>query len=124
MIDIHAWKELSLQLKRIKDKEADIRRTICEAIIAGKEMVKGRVTVKEHVQGYDVSATQTLGYTIDVAVLGTIWEGLSPAEKECVNMKPTLALAAYKLLPEESLLHEAIVTRMSMPVLKAELENI
>lgn len=118
------WKELSLDLKDIKAEEAVLRRDLCEQIIAEAEMANGRVTITIHQDGYEVKATQTLSYTIDVAALGTIWDGLSQVEQDCVVMKPSLSLAAYKKLPEDSLLHEAIVSKLAMPTLKAELERI
>ena len=118
--NISIWKALSLQLKKLKGEEADMRREICEEIIADTEMKNGRVTVKDHMDGYDIKAVQTLSYTLDVAVLGTIWKHLSECEQACVQMVPKLKLAPYKNLPEDSLLHEAIVTRLAMPVLTAE----
>ena len=124
MKSIHEWKELSLRLRRIKAEEAEIRREICESIIGNAEMVNGRVTIKSSQEGYAITAVQTLGYTVDIAVLGNIWEALSTQEQECIQMKPTLIQGKYKALPEESLLHEAIVTRMAMPTLKAENEGI
>lgn len=123
MLDIHKWKELSTRLKQIKEEEADLRRAICEEIIAGAEMTNGRVTVKDYLDDYAVKAVQTLSYTIDVAALGTIWEGLSQAEQDAVVMKPSLSLAAYKKLPEDALLHEAVVSRLAMPTLSAELRG-
>lgn len=120
MYDIDAWKKLSQKLKALKTQEAEIRRDICEQILADAEMTNGRVTVKDNYDGYAIKATQTLSYTIDVGVLGTVWEALSYAEKDCVVMKPSLSLAAYKQLPPDSLLHEAVVTRLAMPTLAAE----
>jgi hypothetical protein len=120
MFDIHKWKELSLKLKRIKEEEADLRREICQVVIADAEMKNGRVTVKDYYDGMEVKATQTLSYTIDVAVLGTVWEHLSPEEQDAIVMKPSLSLAKYKKLPEDSLLHEAVISKLAMPTLLAE----
>ena len=120
MLNIAKWKELELSLKVLKSKEADMRRVICSYIINKKEMVKGRVTVKDRVEGYDVKATQTLNYSFDLAVLGTVWKELTQAEKDCVKMKPEIVLGDYKKLPDDSLLHEAVITKLGMPTLDVE----
>ena len=119
-IRVTEWLALSARLKQIKEEEAFLRRAICEIVIGDKGMVNGRVTVKDVIDGYDVKAVQALSYTIDVPALGTIWNDLSDAEQDCIKMKPTLELAKYRKMAEASLLHEAIVSKMAMPVLTAE----
>jgi hypothetical protein len=123
MFNIHDWKVKSQQLKKLKADEADMRREICEEIIAGAPMDNGRVTIKTHADGYAIKAVQTLSFSIDVAALGAIWEHLTPEEQDCVVMKPTLNLTKYKQLTGASLLHEAVVSRLAMPTLQAELEE-
>jgi hypothetical protein len=122
MADLHRWKHLQQELKKIKAEEADLRRELCAEIIGGTQMVNGRVTVKTHLDHYEVKAVQTLSYSIDQAALSAIWDELTPEEKACIKMKPELALGDYKKLPEDSLLHEAVVSRLAMPTLTAELE--
>ena len=119
-LPITEWKALSAKLKELKEEEATLRRFICDAIIGDKGMVNGRVTVKDIIDGYDVKAVQALSYTIDVPALGTIWNDLSAIEQDCVKMKPTLELAKYRKIHETSLFHEAIVSKLAMPVLTAE----
>lgn len=120
MLHVDKWKELSTRLRALKEEEADLRRDICAELIAQTEMVNGIATYKGNVEGYDVIAKQSLSFSLDIAVLDSIWDGLTQAEQDCVEMKPTLKIGPYKKLPEDALLHEAIVTRMAMPTLKAE----
>jgi len=120
---ITEWKELSTKLKWLKTKEADLRRTVCKIVIGDTPMVNGRVTVKKQLEGFAVKAIQTLGYSVDKAALGVIWKELSPTEKACIKMVPELKIGEYKKLPEDSLLHEAIVTKHAMPTLEAEIQG-
>ena len=120
MLHVDKWKELATRLKSLKEEEADLRRDICAELIAGVEMKNGIATYKGNVEGYDVTAKQSLSFSLDVAALGTIWDELSQAEQDCIELKPTLKIGPYKKLPEDSLLHEAVVSRLAMPTLKAE----
>ena len=120
MLHVDKWKELATRLKSLKEEEANLRRDICAELIAQTEMVNGIATYKGNVEGYDVVAKQSLSFSIDVAALGTIWDELSQAEQDCVEMKPTLKIGPYKKLPEDALLHEAVVTKFAIPTLKAE----
>lgn len=119
---LEIWYEMSRLLKETKEREAELRRELCEDFIGKTEMVNGRVTVK----GTDVDslleykAVQTLSFNIDQAVLGTIWPGMSDIEKAVFKMKPTLQLRPYKALPENSIVHESIIAKLAMPTLTIE----
>lgn len=114
---LETWKDLQVRLKALKEEEADTRRSLCSEIIADAPMKNGRTTVRSVMYGYPVKAVQTLSYSLDLAVLGNIWDSLSPVERAAVKMKPTLQEGKYKKLPEDSILHEAVVTRLGMPTL-------
>lgn len=124
MESIAKWKEMSLRLKKLKQEESELRRELCDEILAGYEMSNGRLTVKDHLEGFEVKATQTLSYTIDVAILSTVYDALNPSEQACIKWEPKLKLAEYKKLPEDSLLNEAVITRLAMPTLTADPEAV
>lgn len=119
MSKIADWFQLSQQLKSVKEKEAALRRELVEEIIAGRELVNGRLTVKETVDGFQCKAVQELSYNLDESVLGTVWNNLSQAEKAVIKLKPTLIVGAYKKLPSGLLIHEAVTTKLAMPTLEA-----
>lgn len=119
MIDIATWKELSTQLKIIKQQEGDMRRAICAELEPMPDLEKGRHTHKEHIDGFLVKAVYTLNYSIDKAALAAVWNELSELERASIRLVPELKLKEYKALPKGSLLHEAVVTKNAMPTLEA-----
>ena len=120
MLNIDKWKDMSVRLKKLKDDEAELRRDICAELVAGIEMKKGIATYKGNVEGFDITAKQALGYSLDIAALGVIWDSLSDLEIACIKMEPKIVIGNYKKLPEDSLLHEAVISKMAMPTLLAE----
>lgn len=118
MNKIAKWKELASKLKSVKEEELQLRKEIAAEVIAHAEMVNGRVTVRETLEGYPCKAVQALNYRLDLGVLGSIWENLSEVEKAAVKMKPTLQTGPYKKLPEDSLLHEAVISTLATPTLE------
>jgi len=123
MLHIDKWKDMSIRLKQLKADEAELRRDICAELVDGIEMKKGIATYKGNVEGFDITAKQALGYSLDIAVLGVIWDELNALELECVKMEPKIVIGNYKKLPEDSILHEAVITKLAMPTLLAEAPN-
>jgi len=120
MLNIDKWKDMSVRLKKLKADEAELRRDICAELVDGIEMKKGIATYKGNVEGFDITAKQALGYSLDIAALGVIWDSLSDLEIACIKMEPKIVIGNYKKLPEDSLLHEAVISKMAMPTLLAE----
>ncbi len=120
---LETWYEMSVLLKQTKTREAELRRELCEAFIGETEMVKGRVTVKGDERHLAWKAVQALSFSIDAASLHAMWSELSEVEKECIKHTPGLNLTAYKKLPEDSLLHEAVISKLAMPTLTAEIKD-
>lgn len=118
MSKIEKWKALALQLKAVKEEELQLRKELAAEVIANTEMKNGMVTVREVVDGYPCKAVQALNHRLDLGVLGSIWENLTEVEKAVVKMKPTLQTGPYKKLPEDSLLHEAVVSSLATPTLE------
>ena len=120
---LEAWHEMAQLLKTAKIREAELRRELCADFIANTPMTNGRVTVKGHDGNYDYKAVQILSYRVDQSVLSSVWSTLDDIEKAAVAYKPSLALANYKKLSEESLLHEAVITTLAMPTLEVTLSG-
>ena len=120
---LETWYEISVLLKQTKEREAELRRELCKEFIGGSEMVNGRVTVKgnDHESNLSYKAVQALGYTIDKPVLSSLWPGMSNVERAVFKMEPKLQLRPYKMLPDSSIVHEAIVSKLAMPTLSIEL---
>jgi len=118
MNDITKWKDTVVRLKALKKEETELRSSLTTLIIGKTPMENGRALVKSVLDGYPVKATQKLSYSLDLGALASIWDSLDVVDKEAIKMKPTLQEGKYKKLSETSLLHEAIVTRMAMPILE------
>lgn len=115
MSEYRAWLESVQALKHAKKVELDLRNFICVELLADK--LEGSKTV--HVPGYTVTPTAKLTRTIDRAILETIWDGLSDAEKECIAYKPSLVLANYKKIEAEGgTLLDAITVKPAQSSLK------
>ena len=108
------WKELVNQLKVIKQKEQELRRELCGDMFAGRE---GEFSVERHMDEYKAIAKSRVTRTIDETVLESIEEDLTPQELGCIKRKPTVILANYRKLPEDSLLFEAVTEKPAMPSL-------
>ncbi len=115
MNKVEKWQDASKRLKDTKVEEADLRRELASETIGDTAMKNGRVTVSKSLAGYPVKAVQELGYSLDLSVLASIWDSLTPADKEAIKLKPNLQTGKYKKLPTDSLLHEAVITKMAMP---------
>ncbi|RLA18842.1 MAG: hypothetical protein DRQ56_06655 [Gammaproteobacteria bacterium] len=120
MSKLQTWFEMSQLLKATKTREAELRRELCEEYIGDSQMSNGRVTVKGHEGHLDYKAVQALSYGLDKDLLDALWGDLTDIDKGCVTFKPALGLAAYKRLSEDSLIHEAVTTRLAMPTLSVE----
>ena len=117
---IEKWSKIKAFLTTAKEKEAQMRRDLCADILEGVPMDKGKARLKDVIQGYGVTAVQELSYSLDVDLVKEMWSDLSDAEKECVKTKVYLWDTGYKKLPADSLLHQAVTTRLAMPKLEAK----
>ena len=120
---LSTWYEMSKLLKATKIREAELRRELCEEFIGNTPMVNGRVTVKGHQEHFEFKAVQALTYRVDQAALETLWNNLTDLEKAAIVYKPSLSLTAYKKLPEDCLIHEAVTSTLSMPTLQLEVND-
>ena len=111
------WKEMSDSLSAIKADEAALRRELCAELLGDKQG-NFKETLEE--QGLRVVATSKTSTSLDERVLQQLMGGLSDAEKSCVKYKPSLIAAMYKVLPEGSILHEAVTVKPAMPTLSVE----
>jgi len=109
------WLDASTSLKEAKKEELRLRDLICGDVLT--DHIEGAVT--SNVEGFKVVATAKLTRSIDRVVLETIWDSLSDAEKGCIDYKPSLKLAPYKVFEQTGgVLLEAITVKPAQPALK------
>lgn len=117
------WLDMSRELKRLKVVEMELRKELCDERINLAGMKNGRMTTKGAEGDCSYKIVTALGYKVDLGIYTALLNNLTEAEKACVRWKPELALAAYKKLPEDSLLHEAVISKMAAPVLTVEVRD-
>lgn len=111
---IKEWHDLQLTLKDVKKHEMALRKEICNDLLKGETLPARK---KVNIEGLEVKAENGVTHNFDQAVLNELLPELSSAEKMAIKWSPELKLRVYKKLPEESLLHEAIIVKPSAPIL-------
>lgn len=111
------WKQMSFELKMLKEDEAKLRRELCA------EFLKSKVPPcknKFEYEGMEIEAVQGVSFKLDERVVDQIFPDLSDAEKNCINFKPALKLREYKALGNDDklMIDEAITVSPAMPTLK------
>lgn len=114
-----AWKELKDKIKKLKDKEERIRTEICDTLI------KKDKRTKYELKNMKITVAPTINYTVDkYKVLSLMARGkLSIEEKQAIDTKHTLSVGAYKKLPEDTVLNEAITSKLGLPTLEIEIKE-
>ncbi len=97
-----------------------LRNQIVDIILQDAKMENGTVTLRTTVEGKAVKAVRKLSYRLDEAALSTIWNYLPESDKACIKLKPTLQAAKYKKLLHNSMLHEAVVSKLAAPTLEVK----
>jgi hypothetical protein len=108
------WIELSEMLSRIKKEELELRLEICEGIFNGRV---GEFKEKVEVEDFLVEATSKTNRTVDEVVLQNMWKELNEVEQAAIKFKPSIDLRRYRMIPDDSLLHEAITEKPATPTL-------
>ena len=107
---LRQWVEARKQMEYWKAAEVELRRSICLDILDGDFSER---TVKAEYDGVPVKVSQRSTRSIDQAALSTLWPELEEEAKNCIDFKPSLKLANYRKLSQDSLLHEAITEKPS-----------
>ena len=106
---------LAIQLKAIKEKEAAMRRELCDILLKGKKVG----THNFNIAGMKVKAVKSVSYRLDKDI---DFSALSEDERDLIRLKPELKLADYKGATfDTSRLDDHIVVAPSMPTLTIEL---
>jgi len=112
------WEHMSQELKELKAKEMELRKEICKEFVNSiPSWQEGKIRVKTSVNPFNVKVEQGLNYKLNTQVLAQIWDDLSTEERECIKLKPVLIEPEYKTLDDSAILHEAVTTSLSAPVL-------
>lgn len=122
---LETWKQMDELLKETKKREAELRRELCEELTDGYELTNGRSTTKgyDEESNLDFTAVQSLSYTMDKVVLEAIWSDLTDVEQDAVVWKPELGLAKYRKISDDSLLQDAVISKLAMPTLKVQIHE-
>ncbi len=111
---IKEWIIMSSRLKDIKESEMELRKDICDTILAGK--IKG--TKSSTFGVYTMTATAKLNGKLDKELLQSMWSDLSEEEKACFKFDPKLIDKEYNKLDSKSNVHRAIEMNPGAPNLK------
>jgi hypothetical protein len=115
--DFIDWKRVSVELRTLKAKESKLRDRLTSTVLQGS-----MEPVKYFVDGYNIKATPKTTLKIDEAVLSSVMEYLTDAEKLLVTYKPSITKANIKKVPLESPLMEAIIEKPGKSTLSVEFE--
>lgn len=111
------WLHAAEDLRRAKMKELELRKAICADLLQDKR--EGQVTMT--IDGFKVTPKAVLNRTVDEAVLNSIWDKLTDAEKICIQFKPTVVDKNIREFEEHGgLILEAITAKPGLPQLKIE----
>lgn len=112
---LEEYRLLKIELAEIKQGEMDLRVEIAEEI--GKGLSAGTHNFTAY-SGFKVKLVSKLNYSVDKKILETL--DLSEEEAECINWKPELYLAKFKLADTDNL-DDAVTIKTGAPTLTVEL---
>jgi len=112
-----AWKNLSIDLKVLKEQEAKARRLLCGYILGGDT---GEFKEVIELDGHKITATSKISRTLDQGIVSALMSEMTDEDKSALRFKPALDLKAYRKLPLTSILHEAVTEKPAMPTLSVE----
>lgn len=108
---VKEWIEVASKLSSLKLVEKELRQEIADHIL--KDKIKG---AKKGVIGpYILTATAKLNTKVDRDLLKTIWLDLDLVEKAAIRFEPKVIAAKYKVVPENSILNQALINKPGMP---------
>lgn len=111
MNDFLKWRQLSIELKKLKKDESVLRRKLCENLL-------NNGNVPRLIGEYKFKATATMNYSVDTPAVTAMWKKLSFEEKLALKWKAELVVSKYNELPENCLLKTAVVIKDGMPKLE------
>lgn len=112
------WKSAKEELAVAKEAEMTLRKEICDVILVDRP--KGATHFKDF--GMDLTATGKFSVPkIHKDLLTDLLPKLSKTERSCIRYKPELVSKNYKMLPEDSILHQAVISKDGTPDLKIKI---
>ncbi len=114
---LREWQTAEDQLAIWKEKEADLRREVCETLFDNKTgAFKVNLIDREVAR---VKATSKVNINMDRDGV-KILTHLTPEEEACIDRRPTLKKGGLKDLPNDSKLRNYLTTSPGMPTLEVE----
>lgn len=113
-------RKMALQLKDLREQEAEIRRKICDQLLDGKEVG----THKFNFGSYKVKAVKSYSYSLDQELVRDMIDNgdFSDDELDAIKTKYELSISAYKKLDASDNLDDCITVKDAMPTLTVEVE--
>lgn len=111
------WLKTYSAYKKLEAEELKLRKEICYDILQNRTPPITIIKLSDN-NKWRLKTRQSVRYNIDEPVFTVIKDSLSIQEKRAIKHKPTLKLKEYKQLPEDSLLHQAIIEKPTTPELK------
>ena len=110
------WLAVKTQLNQLKAKELALRKAVVSSFAVDVPGIYS--VVNENIK---FSATIGRNYKVAHDDLNPIWATLSEEERDCIDYKPSVKVAAFKALPPESSLARVVVETPATPALTFKL---
>jgi hypothetical protein len=109
---------LNAELKIVKEKEAKVRREICQELLKDKDVGKHRYAFPS----MKVTATRNISHSLDQEKIRRLIndQEFTDDELEAIRVKYELNLTVYKQLEQCELLDSCITVKDAMPNLEIE----
>ena len=111
------WLAVKTQLNQLKAKELALRKAVVSSFAV--ETVPGIYSVVN--ENIKFTATIHCNYKVSHDDLNPIWATLSGEERDCIDYKPSVKVAAFKALSPESSLARVVVETPATPALTFKL---
>ena len=116
---VQEWREAKDQLNHFKKLEMNTRLEICEILLANEEVGTHTFMVED----FKIKAVKKNNMSILKDELAEIASSMSPEEKACIEYKPSLSLAKYKLLDNHDVIDDCLLVKPATPSLTITLEG-
>lgn len=112
------FRALQIQLKQLKEQEANLRREICDGLLHRKR-------VGTHTFKFDdiiVKAVKKVTHSVDADKLSAHWDNMSVRERDCFKYKPSFISSAYSKLGDHTdVVDDCITVKPAMPTLEVKI---
>jgi hypothetical protein len=116
---INEYVKVKGEFDKLKKLESELRVKLIDEMF----LDQSEGTRKIEANGLQISASFGVNYRIDTDLLDDIYNMLSPEEQDCIKLKPSLVISAYKKLEERDMLDDCISVSPAMPSVKIKIKE-